>query len=77
MALWFDLMVNTESIGQVQIQRVETGADGRHRYRWRVKEDGCEYVGSVYHREGDGAFALAASVLIAYRTGVYGDAVNS
>ena len=67
MALWFDLMVNTENVGRVEIQRIETRPGGRHLYRWVITRPGdAEYRGSVEHDEHDGALALVFIALDVY-----------
>lgn len=66
MALWFDLRVNANRIGLVEIRRVEhldladqaAIADAVSTYR--IRRDG-RYVGAVRHRYGDGAWQLLAA----------------
>jgi hypothetical protein len=62
-----DLKVNTRRIGRVIVTRIHPDGgppDRVHTYTWRYSRDGQhEAVGTVEHRYGDGAVALAHKVL--------------
>lgn len=66
MALWFNLMINAEQIGQVEIIRAEGGTDPDdiNTYEWTYRRGikPCAR-GEIIHRYGDGAVELAHSVL--------------
>lgn len=66
MSLYVDLQVNNDPITSIGITRVSSGGsqpDSVNTYRWVHYYDGRESVGHVDHRFGDGAIALAATVL--------------
>lgn len=69
MSLHFDLMVNSQRISIVDIQRIVTDddIDPTHLYRWHIiKAHTPGFQGELTHRENDGALALVAKVLAAY-----------
>lgn len=67
MALWFQLKVNTELLGTVEIRRCTTldladpAAIADVISTYTVRRD-TAYVGTVQHRYGDGAWKLLAAV---------------
>lgn len=69
MALYADLMVNGERIGNVYARRISPpGWPGRHdvcQYEWSIEADGEVTQGEtpVVHRYGDGAWALIARII--------------
>lgn len=75
MALWFTLMVNSEPIGTVDIQRIRGGSapDDVNTYRWKYSRYPEVIGGEVTHRYGDGAVALAARFSARSRTAVPAD----
>lgn len=65
MSLWFDLQVNSETIGRLEIRRLTrrvTSTDPDSINRYVVILDG-EEIGQVEHRYGDGPWELVRKAL--------------
>lgn len=65
MSLHGSIDVNGHPIGWWAAQRVETGADGLHTYRWQASTDEWWGGGMLEHQMADGALVLAQKVLVA------------